>query len=79
MIKLSVVCKGFVRVGIHQDQVPIVFDYHHHSLLLNGLTEEQALRLACLTWENKSIKPVTHYSQSRSIEKNEPKTKPRAP
>ena len=59
-------------------RVPIVFDYHHHSLLPDGLTEEQALRLACLTWEDKSIRPVTHYSQSRSIEKNEPKTKPQA-
>ena len=36
---------------------------------------------ACINTELNSLpksKPVTHYSQSRSIEKNEPKTKPQA-
>ena len=56
------------RIGI-----PIVFDYHHHKFNTGGLTEEDALKLAASTWGD--IKPVVHYSESKSLhENNEPYT-----
>ncbi len=54
-------------------KVPIVFDYHHHSLCNGGLTELEALELSLSTWNN--ITPVCHYSESRSEEYNDPKIK----
>ena len=63
--------------GVYENiGIPIVFDYHHHSLCNGGLNEEEALSLAVSTWGN--IKPVVHYSESRSIEKNDPSIKPQA-
>jgi len=59
------------RIGI-----PIVFDYHHHKFCTGGLTEEEALRLAVSTWGN--IKPVVHYSESKSLHENNDKIKPQA-
>ena len=61
----------YKRIGI-----PIVFDYHHHMLHTGGQTEQEALELALSTWGD--IKPVVHYSESRSIEHNNPKIKPQA-
>ena len=50
--------------------IPIVFDYHHHKFCTGGLSEEEALKLAISTWP-KNIKPVVHYSESKSVhEKN---------
>jgi UV DNA damage endonuclease len=49
------------RIGI-----PIVFDYHHHSFCTGGLSEQEALELAMSTWGD--VKPVTHYSESRTLE-----------
>ena len=48
--------------------IPIVFDYHHHSLNAGNLSVRDALHLAASTWGN--IKPVVHYSESRSKEQN---------
>ena len=59
----------FVHVGC-----PIVFDYHHHSLHPGQETEKEALETAVNTWGK--IKPVVHYSESRSEEQNNPKIKP---
>ena len=59
------------RIGI-----PIVFDYHHHKFCTGGLTEEEALRLAVSTWGD--IKPVVHYSESKSLHENNNKIKPQA-
>ncbi len=56
----------YKRIGI-----PIVFDYHHHKFCTGGQDEEEALLTACMTWGD--VKPVVHYSQSRSIEHNDPK------
>ena len=61
----------YKRIGI-----PIVFDYHHHMLHTGGQTEQEALELALSTWGD--IKPVVHYSESRSLEHNNPKIKPQA-
>tara|TARA_B100001758_G_scaffold207365_1_gene188467 strand:- start:6415 stop:7314 length:900 start_codon:yes stop_codon:yes gene_type:complete len=48
------------RIGI-----PIVFDIHHHKFCDGGLSEKEALELAISTWP-KSIRPVIHYSESKS-------------
>ena len=57
--------------------VPIVFDYHHHRFCDGGLSEQDALELAISTWP-KGITPATHYSESRSIEKEDDKIRPQA-
>ena len=59
------------RIGI-----PIVFDYHHHKFCTGGLTEEEALKLAASTWGD--IKPVVHYSESKSLHENNESIKPQA-
>lgn len=46
--------------------VPIVFDYHHHRFCTGDLTEQEALELAMSTWGD--IKPVVHYSESKTLE-----------
>jgi UV DNA damage endonuclease len=40
--------------------VPVVFDYHHHTFTDRGLTYREAFELAADTWE---CRPVTHYSE----------------
>ncbi|RYD50722.1 MAG: UV DNA damage repair endonuclease UvsE [Sphingobacteriales bacterium] len=42
--------------------IPIVFDYFHHSLHPDNLTEEEAFLAAYNTWD---VKPVFHFSSSR--------------
>ena len=49
--------------------IPIVFDYHHHRFNTGDLSEREALEMACSTWND--IKPVVHYSESRSLEKKD--------
>ena len=49
------------RIGI-----PIVFDYHHHTFNTGGLSEQEALELAMSTWGD--VKPLVHYSESRTLE-----------
>ena len=49
------------RIGI-----PIVFDYHHHKFCTGDMTEQEALELAMSTWGD--IKPVVHYSESKTLE-----------
>jgi UV DNA damage endonuclease len=56
------------RIGI-----PIVHDIHHHKFCTGGLDDEEAMHLAATTWGD--VKPVIHYSQSRSIEYNDTKIK----
>lgn len=48
----------------HKTGIPIVFDYFHHSLHPDGLTEEEAFLAAYHTWD---VKPVFHYSSSRRL------------
>ena len=57
------------RIGI-----PIVFDYHHHKFCTGDMTEQEALELAMSTWGD--IKPIVHYSESRTLE--DETAKPRA-
>ncbi len=55
----------YERIGI-----PIVHDLHHHTFCTGGLDQEEALLMAAMTWGD--IKPVVHYSESRSREKQDP-------
>jgi UV DNA damage endonuclease len=58
---------------IHSEtNVPIVFDYHHHGFNTGDLNHKQALELAMSTWP-KDIKPMVHYSESKSLHENDPK------
>ena len=60
------------RIGI-----PIVFDVHHHKFCDGGLSEKEALELAISTWP-KSIRPVLHYSESKSEHENDESIKKQA-
>ena len=63
--------------GIHKRiGIPIVFDYHHYKFNTGGQTEQEALELAISTWGD--IKPVVHYSESRSEEQLDESIKPQA-
>ena len=62
----------------HKIGIPIVFDYHHHQFCTGGLTEQQALILAVSTWNKSGVKPVVHYSESKSLHENDTKIKPQA-
>ena len=57
--------------------MPIVFDFHHHKFCDGGLSEKEALDLAVSTWP-KSIRPVVHYSESKSAHESNPLIKPQA-
>ena len=57
------------RIGI-----PIVFDYHHHKFCTGNLSEQEALELAISTWPD-GIKPVVHYSESKSLHESDDKIK----
>jgi UV DNA damage endonuclease len=56
----------YKRIGI-----PIVHDVHHHKFCTGGIDDEEAMLTAAVTWGD--VKPVIHYSQSRSVEHNDPK------
>jgi UV DNA damage endonuclease len=56
--------------------IPIVFDYHHHTFNTGDLTEEEALKLAITTWGD--ITPVVHYSESKALHEENSKIKPQA-
>jgi UV DNA damage endonuclease len=49
--------------------IPITFDYFHHEFHPDGLTTEQAARLAASTWPE-GIVPLFHYSESKNINEN---------
>ena len=59
------------RIGI-----PVVHDFHHHLFTHRGMSQAEALAMACTTWGD--IIPVVHYSESRAREHNNPKIKPQA-
>ena len=46
--------------------IPIVFDFHHHAIHPDGLSEQDGLALAFKTWQ---VRPCTHYSESRQLER----------
>jgi len=57
--------------------IPVVFDYHHHNLHPGRQTEREALDMALATWPV-GIRPVVHYSESRSDEYGDSRIKPQA-
>ena len=61
----------YKRIG-----TPIVHDFHHHHFNTGGLSNAEALALAVSTWGDTT--PVTHYSQSRAVEHNDPSIKANA-
>jgi len=56
--------------------IPIVHDIHHHKFCTGGVDDEEAMLYAAMTWGD--ITPVVHYSESRSIEQNDPKIRDNA-
>jgi len=63
--------------GIYKrNNIPIVFDYHHHRFCTGGLSEQEALELAMSTWGD--ITPVVHYSESRAEEHLDESIRPQA-
>ena len=64
--------------GVYQHiGIPITFDYFHHTFNTGGLTEEQALKMASITWPD-SITQCCHYSESRRKEKLDESIRPQA-
>ena len=59
------------RIGI-----PVVHDFHHHLFTHRGMSQAEALSMACSTWGD--VIPVVHYSESRAEEYGNPKIKPQA-
>jgi UV DNA damage endonuclease len=61
--------------SVYQDiGIPIVFDIHHHNFNTGDMTHKEAMALACSTWP-KNIRPVVHYSESKSLHENNSKIK----
>ena len=48
--------------------IPITFDYFHHKFNTGNLTEEEALKMAAITWPE-GVTQCCHYSESRRKEK----------
>lgn len=48
--------------------IPITFDYWHHTFNTGDLSEKEAFFMARETWEKNGAKQCTHYSESRRIE-----------
>ena len=61
----------YSRIG-----TPVVHDFHHHLFTNRGMSQKEALGLACTTWGD--VIPVVHYSESRAKEHNNPKIRPQA-
>ena len=55
--------------------VPVVFDYHHHSFTDRGLTYREGFERAAATWDG--LRPVTHYSEPARLH-DDPDARPQA-
>jgi UV DNA damage endonuclease len=69
--------KELFEMVYQETGIPIVHDQHHHKFCNGGLTQEEAMNIAFSTWP-KEIRPVIHYSESKSDEDKNPKIKPQA-
>jgi UV DNA damage endonuclease len=47
--------------AVEGTDVPVLFDYHHHTFTDRGLTYRDAFELAAETWGE--VRPATHYSE----------------
>ena len=64
--------------GIYQIiGIPITFDYFHHKFNTGGMTEEEALKMAAITWPD-GIAQCCHYSESRQKEYLDESIRPQA-
>jgi len=64
--------------GIYQHiGIPITFDYFHHKFNDSGMTEEEALKMAAITWPE-GVTQCCHYSESRRKEKLDESIRPQA-
>jgi len=64
--------------GIYQViGIPITFDYFHHKFNTGNMTEEEALKMAAITWPE-GITQCCHYSESRRKEKLDESIRPQA-
>ena len=64
--------------GIYQIiGIPITFDYFHHKFNTGGMTEEEALKMAAITWPE-GITQCCHYSESRRKKKLDESIRPQA-
>ncbi len=57
--------------------IPITFDYFHHKFNTGDMTEEEALKMAAITWPE-GITQCCHYSESRRKEKLDESIRPQA-
>ena len=54
---------------IHREiDIPITFDYWHHTFCTGDLSEREAFFMARSTWEKHGVTQCTHYSESRRQE-----------
>ena len=54
---------------IHKEiNIPITFDYWHHTFCTGDLSEQEAFFMARSTWEKHNVTQCTHYSESRRNE-----------
>jgi UV DNA damage endonuclease len=51
-----------------QIDIPITFDYWHHTFNTGDLSEREAFFMARSTWEKHGVTQCTHYSESRRRE-----------
>jgi UV DNA damage endonuclease len=49
--------------------IPLTFDYFHHQFHSDGLSTEEAAKLAASTWPD-NITPLFHYSESKNVNEN---------
>ena len=64
--------------GIYQSiGIPITFDYFHHKFNTSDMTEEQALKMAAITWPE-GVAQCCHYSESRRKEFLDESIRPQA-
>ena len=57
----------YEMVHAHTD-IPITFDYWHHTFNTGDLSEREAFFMARETWEKHGVTQCTHYSESRRRE-----------
>lgn len=48
--------------------IPVTFDYFHHTFHTSGLSSNEAAHLAATTWGN--TVPLFHYSESKNLNEN---------
>ena len=60
----------YTNLFIHKYiDIPITFDYWHHTFCTGDLSEQEAFFMARETWDMHGVTQCTHYSESRRQEK----------